>query len=148
MNAYLDGELAPHEAERLREHLSACPRCAEALEELKRLNHALLSLEGMEAPHDFAHRVRAAAEAAPQPVRHARVIRLRRALTSVAAALMAVAGLSVGMAMGWSVGRTGQVVADSTTSETTAFDIELDAFSAAPEGSVAQFYLAFTSEAN
>jgi anti-sigma factor RsiW len=150
LSAYLDGELAPGEEARVREHLASCRRCAAELDGLERLNAALGALEEATVPADFARRVRRAA--ARPTTRPSEPIPLGRwaagrALTRVAALLMAAAGIGVGMALGGSLPRANGPSAQAATAETSAFDFPTDALSAAPAGSVADLYLESLGEA-
>lgn len=147
LNAYLDGELPPGAMAGVQEHLQACPQCAAELLELKQLNLVLGALEGATAPGGFARRVREAA-AGPVPMAGARPVGVRlagRVLTRVAAVLMAAAGLWVGMTMGGAVGLNNGYAAESETAESEDLDLQVDALSAAPVGSVTDVYLAFVS---
>ena len=64
LSAYLDGELAPAEAEAATAHLSACPACSAALAQLSAPDAALRALPpAAEPPPFFAARVAAAARA-------------------------------------------------------------------------------------
>jgi anti-sigma factor RsiW len=74
LSAYMAGELAQRETERVREHLSACPGCVRELAELKQLHKRLERLEeispspGFEA--QFWRRVKETKQAkVPEPSR-------------------------------------------------------------------------------
>ena len=149
LNAYLDGELAPTRHAQVAQHLRECAGCARALADLEGVNRAMGALDGMAVPDGFGRRVRQAAESA-------RVLRLESAqrrvhlfgnvLTRVAAVVMAVAGLSVGMAMGGTLAGSNGYAAQSDTEESAVLELQTGALSAVPEGSVSDVYLAFVSE--
>ncbi len=148
LNAYLDGELAPHEALAVQEHLRACPRCAAELDELKRLNRALEGQPLIAVPAAFARRVRAAGEerrAGPVPIATS-TARLNLVLSRVAAVVMVAAGLWVGGLMARGTPTSGVGAIESDTYEAAEFDLQLNALSAAPPGSVAEVCLAFADQ--
>jgi hypothetical protein len=58
LSAYLDGELTPHRREQVEEHFAACPRCQEALAELKILAAGVAELPKLPAPPRFLADVR------------------------------------------------------------------------------------------
>lgn len=53
LSAYLDGRLAPPERRRVEEHLAACARCRQELEELRTVVRALRGLSQVPAPRSF-----------------------------------------------------------------------------------------------
>ena len=149
LNTYLDGELSPDRHAQVAEHLRACAGCAQALAELEGVNRAIGTLAGAAVPEGFARRVREAAESA-------RVLRLETAsrrvrlfgdaLTRIAAVVMAVAGLAVGMAMGRTLAASNGYAAQLDPAESEVLALQTDALSAVPEGSVSDVYLAFVNE--
>jgi len=154
LGAYLDGELPHAGAAAVEEHLRQCPRCTAELAELRALSHALNGLEGAAAPSGFAARVKQAAlarqEVRRQPVMlygAPRARAMNRVLMRVAACLVAVAGLWVGMSAGGSAfAGNGQASSDATqAAEQNEFDLQMASLSAAPPGSIAEAYLAFAS---
>ncbi|MHC4592447.1 MAG: anti-sigma factor family protein [Planctomycetota bacterium] len=140
LNAYLDGELSSEGAFLVREHLQDCPRCAAELDELKRLNQALDAYQGIGVPEGFARRV----VPAPTPV-GARPLPVR-VFSRAAAVLMAVAGLSVGLAMGGSVGPADSYAAQAEGAELDDFDLQAEVLSGVDADSVADAYLELLSE--
>jgi anti-sigma factor RsiW len=54
---YIEGSLSPERREELEEHLNACEKCREAVEERKLIAAAASSLPPLEVPGDFAARV-------------------------------------------------------------------------------------------
>lgn len=54
---YLEKELAPPEIQKIKEHLTSCPKCQKAVEERKILLQASESLPLWEIPPDFARQV-------------------------------------------------------------------------------------------
>jgi anti-sigma factor RsiW len=136
LNAYLDGELPPRIVAQVRQHLQTCARCTAELDELKRLNRVLDALQGMEVPEGFARRV----VPAPTPA-GARPL-VVRALNRAAAALVACAGLWVGLTMGASVDPAG----GGGAAELDDLDLQVEAIGAARAESVADAFLAFLGE--
>jgi len=90
----LDGELAGGDASRLDEHLTRCPRCRRALDELQRIDAALREgLAAAEPPPQLAARVRARLAEAP-PARAAWTAWLPAAAALLLAAGLVLFGLS------------------------------------------------------
>lgn len=58
LSAYVDGELTSHRRERVEAHLESCPRCQEALAELKTLAVGVATLPKMQPPRQFLAEVR------------------------------------------------------------------------------------------
>jgi anti-sigma factor RsiW len=149
LNAYLDGELAPDLRAEVAEHLHGCPGCTEALAELETLNRAIGTLPGAAVPDGFAARVRAAAEEGRllRPGTANRRIRLfGDALTRIAAVLMAVAGLAVGMAMGRTMSAANGYAGASDATESEVLALQTDVLSVIPEGSLSDVFLTLVSE--
>jgi anti-sigma factor RsiW len=155
LSAYLDGEVPQGDAAAVEGHLRGCARCAAELAELRALSHLLNGLEGLAVPSDFAGRTReAAANALADSGRREPVVLfgldrarpLGRVLMRVAAGLVAVAGLWMGMSVGGAAfaGRD-QTPAESDVAEQSEFDLQMESLSAAPPGSMAEAYLAFVS---
>jgi anti-sigma factor RsiW len=141
LNMFLDGELTGAAAQAVEEHVAGCARCADALEQLKRLNRALDVLDGMPVQIGFADRVRAQAVVGPRPGAFGR---LNGTLTRIAAFVLVVIGLWSGVMMGRSLS-----AADSSTAqaESDDLDVQVHALSAAPVGSVTGAYLDMVAEA-
>jgi anti-sigma factor RsiW len=59
LSAYVDGELTPHRRELVEAHLASCPRCQEALAELKTLTAGVAALPKLPTPPRFLAEVRA-----------------------------------------------------------------------------------------
>ncbi len=151
LSAYLDGELPQAGAAAVEEHLRGCPRCAAELAALRGLSHTLEGLEGAAVPSGFAARVRRAA-GAERASRRPLVLfgtpsRLNRVLMRVAAGLVAVAGLWVGMSVGGSAFASREEASFDTAevAQQSEFDLQLESLSTAPPGSIAEAYLAFAS---
>jgi len=135
LSAYLDGELSPEAAGPIAEHLASCGACSAELESLKRLGGAIEGLAGMGVPAGFARRVRlAAATISAQPPAGG-----RQTLSRVAAGLVALAGLWLGLAMGSAAGPANGN--GSTSAAPEGLDWQVEALSAAPAGSVAHVVL-------
>jgi anti-sigma factor RsiW len=154
LNAYLDGELPQAGAADVERHLRECPSCAAELAALRALAGALADLEGAAVPSRFAARVldaaraRDAARRAPAlPFGLLRAGPVSRVLLRMAACLVAVAGLWMGMSVGSSASARGQQAPAESADVTgeSEFDIQLASLSAAPPGSIAEAYLDFVS---
>jgi anti-sigma factor RsiW len=65
---YLEDGLNPYEARKIEEHVEACTRCREALEERRILHEAFTTLPPFEVPEGFARSVLAALPE-PEPAR-------------------------------------------------------------------------------
>ncbi len=147
LSAYLDGELASSDASRVRAHVDACPRCASALEELRKLDATLDAVPALTPRPGYADRIVARAEQklydrAPSPV--GGWARVRPALARLAAAVVFVMGLWLGGTMAGSLTYSTQTIAE--TEEATLIDLQVDSLSAVPSGSVAETYLALLGE--
>lgn len=89
LEPYLDGDLSPAEAARLREHLESCPACAAELELAARIQRELRSLPQLDCPPEVVERVRRAGRGEVVPLRpRNRVLGWR---VAAAAALLALA---------------------------------------------------------
>ncbi len=99
LDAYLDGELEEERASEVAAHLEACPACADALAERRRVSLALKHLPAVHAPENFMTRFSAARKSQPSPMAQgARRSRGRLAwaagsVAAAAAALLATATL-------------------------------------------------------
>jgi anti-sigma factor (TIGR02949 family) len=60
LEPYLDGDLPPAEASRLREHLERCPACAAEMDLAAKIQRELRSLPELECPPEVLDRVRRA----------------------------------------------------------------------------------------
>ena len=58
LEPYVDGDLAPAEAVRLRSHLESCPACAAELALAERIQRELRSLPQLDCPPEIVERVR------------------------------------------------------------------------------------------
>ncbi|MFL6232980.1 MAG: anti-sigma factor [Thermoanaerobaculia bacterium] len=89
LEPYLDGDLPPGEADRVRRHLDACPACAAELALAARIQRELRALPQPDCPPEVIERVRAAGrgEVVPFPGRD----RAPRWRIAAAAALVALA---------------------------------------------------------
>lgn len=154
LSAYLDGELPQAHADAVEQHVQECARCAAELAGLRALGGVVSELEGAGVPDGFARRVREAArarqadEARRQPIPLFALMRTR-VLVRVAAGLIAVAGLWVGISLGGSAfeDRTladrdqGSAVEEPT--EEGELEVQMASFSVTPPGSMAEAYLSF-----
>src|SRR6476469_108447 len=57
LEPYLDGDLPPREADRLREHLGSCAACAAELALAERIQRELRSLPQLDCPREVIERV-------------------------------------------------------------------------------------------
>lgn len=97
LSAYLDAELAGQSQDALKQHLSGCPACRTKLEEL-RADHALLkSVPPPEPSVYLVTRAMAEIRAGHAQRQH---LGLRRALSTVAAALLIAISAGVGTFVG------------------------------------------------
>ncbi len=89
LEAYLDGDLPPREADRLREHLGSCAACAAELALAERIQRELRSLPQPDCPPEVIERVVRAGrgEVVPFPSRD----RTSRPRIAAAAAVLALA---------------------------------------------------------
>lgn len=89
LEPYLDGDLPPDEADRVRRHLDACPACAAELALAARIQSELRALPQPDCPPEVIERVRRAGrgEVVPFPSRE----RAPRWRIAAAAALVALA---------------------------------------------------------
>jgi len=99
LSAFLDGELTPPQAERIREHLESCPDCRKERQALELTINSVKALPAMQAPSDLASRVMAGIEEAEaQPAEPATVLKGRfglRLLWPAAAALIIGIGIAL-----------------------------------------------------
>jgi anti-sigma factor RsiW len=91
LEPYLDGDLPPEEADRVRSHLACCPACATELALAEAIQRELRSLPQLDCPPEVLTRVRAAGQAEVIPLTPRRQ-RLPAALTGLAAALVLTIG--------------------------------------------------------
>jgi anti-sigma factor (TIGR02949 family) len=93
---FVDGELEPAEADRLRSHLQACPACVAELALAERIQGELRALPQLDGPPDLIERVlrQGRGEVTPFPARQRTPLRAR--IAAVAALLaLAVGGGSL-----------------------------------------------------
>jgi len=154
LGAYFDGELSPKNRTAVERHLVRCRSCRTAWESLHRLERALQIAEVPPAPPSLARQIMAKARERPNAEMERNVIRLGRGLPTsrpwafdIAAAAVLVFGLAVGSYMGWSGGRSmSQTVTARTAVQADPLAVyNLDYLGDAPEGSLADSYLALAS---
>ena len=142
LGRYMDGELNRTEREAVREHLSACTRCARIYDQHLRLAELLDCQPGASVPGDFAARVRRAA-AGQKPVK---ILTLdtpwQQAFFRVAALLVLAVGLGFGLLAGSAASR-GFAGAEETPDQ-----VAIDPLSATPQGSLAELYLGLVDDAD
>jgi anti-sigma factor RsiW len=86
ISAYYDGELSPGEARALAQHIRQCPPCWRELQRLRALSNWLSSVPVPEIPAAALDRLRHSV----QPRRDRAVLRMAKALTAAAAAVLIV----------------------------------------------------------
>jgi len=113
LEPYLDGDLPPGEADRVRHHLDACPACAAELSLAARIQRELRALPQPDCPPEVIERVRRAGrgEVVPFPSRE-RAPRWRTA-AAAALAVLAVGGGALGVHL-QRVQRQQEQVAEAT----------------------------------
>ena len=149
LKAYIDGAMAPEQRKAVEAHLQSCADCRAALERIDRLAAVLLDAKPPPVPAGFASRVmlaaksrkRATSVAARNPWQWWKSISMPM---RAAAAAVLIVGVSIGLLMSWA---GGPPIAGPADREVTAAADPLDAYnldylSDAPEGSIAEGYLA------
>src|SRR5436309_2048887 len=98
LEPYLDGDLPPGEADRVRRHLEACPACAAERALAARIQSELRALPQPDCPPEVIERVRRAGrgEVVPFPSRE-RAPRWRIAAAAAAVIALAVGGGALGV---------------------------------------------------
>ena len=147
--AYIEGAMGPEQRRAVEAHLQSCAACRAALERIDRLAVVLLGAKPPPVPTGFASRVMLAARsrkratnvAARNPWQWWKGISMPM---RAAAAAVLIVGVSIGLLMSWAAGPPIAAPADR---EVTAVADPLDAYnldylSDAPEGSIAESYLA------
>ena len=84
LDAFIDGECSPEEAERVREHLSCCPECRNDLEMALAMRDAFPDVEDTEVPVGFSAGVMAAIRSGGAPQTRRKASR-KQVLVSLAA---------------------------------------------------------------
>jgi anti-sigma factor RsiW len=150
LGAYLDGELSPKSRTLVERHLVRCRTCRTGLESLRRLERALQIAEVPPAPAGLASQIMAKARERQSSEKERNVIRLgsrpaawRLWAFRVAAAAVVAFGLAAGSYMGQSVSQTVTVRMAAQADPLAAYN--LDYLGDAPEGSLADSYLALAS---
>ncbi len=95
--AYLEGDLSSEEKARVENHLNACSKCRQALEERRLLSEAWTGLPPLELPADFTERVLARLDRSRRRRRPLRLVLLATAALSTAslALLFIISGQNV-----------------------------------------------------
>lgn len=116
LSALLDGELSEHERAAVTEHLDGCDACRAIFGDLAAMHELLVPAEEADAPEGFSARVM-------QRVHAARMRRIRRRVSGVAACLVLVSALGLavsgglpGMMSKSEAPSGGQIVYDSEAS--------------------------------
>lgn len=87
LEPYLDGDLTPEEADRLRAHLAGCPACAAELALAGRIQRELRALPQPDCPPEVIQRVRTAGRGEVVAFAQSRPLRLRIAAAAAVVAL-------------------------------------------------------------
>jgi len=151
LDAYAAGELQPALAAKLAAHLDLCESCQQSLHRLKRLAAVLGQASVPPVPDGFAARIMAKARNRRVSVASAgwnplRWWRLVPAPMHAAAAAVLVIGLAVGLLMSWTTLPAGQAAPGQATVQADPLaPYNVDYLTDAPDGSLAQTYLALVS---
>jgi anti-sigma factor RsiW len=155
LSAYVRGELPPDVRSALQAHLRECPACLASLTALDPIAAALVQSQEPPAPQGFAMRVMAAARSRRKPVVAGdwdllHWWRMTPAPMRAAAAAMLVAGLAAGLATGWTARPATRQAQDAQAvalADAVAV-YHLDYFGDAPDGSLADGYVALLAGRN
>lgn len=144
LSALLDGELSPARQALLLAHLEACPACMAEYSQLQAAWEALEQLPAPEAGRHFARAVLERVEEQPWPGRLRALLpaSARFVPASAALALTLLVGLVAGGFLG-SAALPVPTARPAVQAEVSAASTlsALDAFTAAPQGSLAQGYM-------
>jgi len=149
LSRYLDGEMSVTERGRMESHVDTCDPCRKALERLQAATEALTQLPAPPGvPQGFAERLRSlAAQRAPmQPA----IVSFHDSLTPpmrFAAAAVLMLGLGLGALLSLDLNRADRVPKSQATTDPAAA-YGLDVLTDAPDGSLADAYLALAGGAN
>jgi len=150
IDAYVCGELPPELGAAIEEHLKSCDDCRQAVAALRRMVSLARVSHTPPVPEGFAERVMALARAraAETPGVAAGIPFQWRRVASMpmraAAAAILVVGLLVGSMMGWGTlpASAGRPAAKAMLTSDLLTGYNLDTLGEAPEGSLANSYLA------
>ena len=149
LNRYLDGELPVRDRDHVERHLRECPSCRSELERLRVVADAMATLpEPPEVPAGFAERV--VNRAAQDMGRRGQALMFWQSVSPpmrIAAAAMIVLGVCLGALMSRDLLRGRDPAPDVAVTEldtSYGFDYLTDA----PEGSLADSYLALAAGAD
>lgn len=149
---YAEGRLSPDEREHVRAHLLGCASCRTALTHVDKVAAVLMYAENPPVPAGLTIRVMAAARsrqrvAATVCWNPLQWWRMAAAPMHAAAAVVLVAGLTVGLLLGWT---SAPLIAQTTTvAQQDPLDAyRLDYLGDVPAGSLADSYLALVVATN
>ncbi len=152
LNRTSAGELPPHVHEAVHGHLAGCEACRAALAEIDALAGILAGMPSPPVPAGFTTRVMAAAamRRKAKDVTEWSFVKWWRTVSApihAAAAAALIIGLSIGLAMGWS---TASLPAQAgAAAQSNLLDgYQIDYFSEAPSGSLADSYLTLVAATN
>ncbi len=140
LSALIDGELRPRAAEKLEAHLAGCPRCAAELARVSEVRRRFAAARRFSAPPGFSAAVMAKTRTRPE-----RAFRLAPLLARFAASAAVVLAIASGALSGGVL--TGSLGPHrGSQGATVVASLSLDAFEAAPPGSLGHGYLFATGE--
>lgn len=148
LSSYQDGELDPRLERRVRTHIESCSACAGILADLSGLWSTLDIWETVEPIKDFEARfLRISARRASRDTAFRRILRRAVPAPALAGALLFIAGLAGGFALGTALfSKAGAPVSTIVEGPETATFPYLDAFDDPPAGSLMSAYLQVASE--
>ena len=155
IDAYVSGKIGPRDRVAIEEHLKACDGCRQAATVARRLVALGQALPMPPVPEGFAKRVMAQARrriALPAPAAPSWSLaawwRMASAPVRAAAAAVLVIGLASGVLMGWSTWQAQAARPAQTALQADPLaSYNVGYLTDAPEGSLAQTYLALVSSA-
>jgi len=156
IDAYLTGELSPQDHAAVEEHTKACDSCRAAVVTARKLTRLGQAASVPPIPEGFAQRLRALARqriARPTPLaatwNPAAWWRTVSMPMRAAAAAVLVVGLATGVLMGWDTGQAAAAQPAPLVSQSDPLAVyNMDYLTDAPNGSLAESYLALVSDSN
>ncbi|MGB7970329.1 MAG: anti-sigma factor [Candidatus Deferrimicrobiaceae bacterium] len=140
LSPYIDGELGPRAAEKLKSHLAGCPRCSAEHGRLSAVRCWFAAAQRFSAPPGFPAAVMAKALTRP-----ARAFRPAPLLAQFVTAVVVVLAIAAGSISGGVL--TGSLVPHrSSEGGTVMTSLSLDAFEAYPPGSLGHGYILVTGD--
>lgn len=154
LSAFIDGELSEKDMKTVLNHVESCSRCRRALDELKMLEPLLLEYVVSGVPEKLMENIMAEAGKKAEKefpgvrdVPAAWTARIGPAFSRAAIAAALIIAIAAGSLMGWNTGH--DMTGAPSAGHSDGIDIEvaygLDAFSAAPYGSIESAFISTTS---